>query len=785
MTFFTILLNALFIKIILCQRNDNLDGLLIYYENILENNARNFLTQNSSSGYDSSCIGNINNTLNNSKVQVRFQTWNTTKYNVTSDDLIEIGSANSLFDRWKAQMNESILWQYSVFASSDTMVIYPPTNWNCSADYYYSPKKQPYYISGLTNQKAIVLMIDISATGNYQSRISSLKIIASEIIKSLSFRDYIMIVPYDVNPHEEIGSTLLRATYENVAFLLSYIETLTPKISIVNNGLALQRAYNILGSSEPKFDCTKTIIILSSGSDDIILPESRKIVNAQLSIPIFGFLIEPILTPSNIIAELACASKGIYRNFDNINDAFEGWKIFITYLASFSQINDVRWSEPYDDLIDPVTLVTGAFPIYKNSTTSVREIFAILFMDLPLSVFTFNDTLSRDYIANYLLNKQICTPLTIDTTILLNLQNNICQNLSLSSPPKTIEVLKSKDGIMVATIIYGLFMILIPIIICGISYYYDMFSESIIINLLYGFTFIVNLICVSVALSGLWNEEHNGFNALVIKFNYDTVIEKIQIIDENPYKCCEIQNCMCSETNAPSCSSLINQKQEGTCSNGYRCCSTQSYQCNPRQVTECGCYLKRKFETEVYNEENEENNKISRRAKSPARSPARSPPQRSPPVSPQRSPPVSPKLSPPPCYRRCTIRTVYSTCSRCTSSVQNSQCQSSCGTCYSPIVTSSYKYNGKIFTKQNGIGCGKNDRYCVENFVKNVGPIGKTTQKYVNPENPSQTENSINERGIVMFIVGITISSFMSFCITVIFFCQFCRKKNNIKHEEL
>lgn len=54
-------------------------------------------------------------------------------------------------------------------------------------------------------------------------------------------------------------------------------------------------------------------------------------------------------------------------------------------------------------------------------------------------------------------------------------------------------------------------------------------------------------------------------------------------LEKNPYKCCDIIDCTCENTNSDSCSSFVNNLQEGEC-NGYLCCNRKCVEC-----VECDC----------------------------------------------------------------------------------------------------------------------------------------------------------------------------------------------------
>ena len=48
----------------------------------------------------------------------------------------------------------------------------------------------------------------------------------------------------------------------------------------------------------------------------------------------------------------------------------------------------------------------------------------------------------------------------------------------------------------------------------------------------------------------------------------------IETKESNPYTCCDIENCQCTQapSSANSCSIMKKQLTPGVCGNGYECC---------------------------------------------------------------------------------------------------------------------------------------------------------------------------------------------------------------------
>lgn len=61
---------------------------------------------------------------------------------------------------------------------------------------------------------------------------------------------------------------------------------------------------------------------------------------------------------------------------------------------------------------------------------------------------------------------------------------------------------------------------------------------------------------------------------------YEKTTFEVEAMYQNPYRCCDIRNCVCEHTTAPYCTQQINNLIAGECGNGYRCCGEECNTCN-------------------------------------------------------------------------------------------------------------------------------------------------------------------------------------------------------------
>ncbi len=645
-----------------------------------------------------------------------------------------------------------IMWQY-YGSNSGTSIFYPRFQWpndcynsNTSIESYiettnYDPRTRPWYVSATSAQKNIILLIDLSDSFPDPSgiRLRRMKVSAKLLLGSLSYRDFVGIITF-TDYANQYNPQMMRMTIDRIQTIIKYIDSLSiiPG-SKANIGKGLSTGFNILSNSIKNgmtSKCNNVFIVLSSGSNDINTMKSIDIVKqySELKVIIFSNIYRSDSNQGAILdlAETSCNTDGNLLTVDSDQGASYVIQRFNDYMSTATYNTFIRWSEPYYDAITGIKMITASLPIYQNDQI-LRKPIGVIAIDIALDTirpevilsqpseteFTNSSKQEQEQdqdqdqdILNYLIMLQSCPSLQITTEFLKQIQSpETCkQNISKDQSDGSV---KNINWMIAGSIIITIFLVFLPYTILinkkeqdnygnRISDKVDFFSCAYTLSFL---SFIFGLWALCVLWIHLFPE--------IIK--YEDWIETVCIVerlDSNPSKCCEITNCdKCQESNGPSCDSLVNSGQEGSCANGYYCCSEYSYSCNC--VTSCS----------------------------------------------------SSKDS-------ASCSTICSTCFECAQSVNNNNCDVICGTCYDPVLTSRYKdQNGVMSYGYTSIHCGLNDLTCLNQFINSNSPIGKSETCYFNPYNKNEITMSIKyspgilaaflipsiSMGIIFIIVSITL----------------------------
>lgn len=688
------------------------------FQGFYNTTASNFVVACNSSDYNNTINlthGDISNVAMYDNIQVQY-----TNNVPSTQETNAISNLKTMFSTNLKENFGNIEWQF--YASPNFYGGYPEAPINCTAP--SATTEKPYYVAGVTGPKDIVILIDTSTVQDDSStRINISKTIAKEIVKSLSYHDYVIVLTYNEFVEFNISHTLQQATLENVKILLDKIDNITiPVNRFANLGGALSKTYNILEAAKSESTtsgCTQTIVLLSGGTNDIIEIDPLSVIQNKSAI-IFSFMVSSGEESRALMGRLACDTNGIFRKIISLEDGLTKWKIYNTYFATLLNNSAVRWSEVYVDDFGQGKVISSTFPIYtiQNGAQTVK---GMMVLDISLANLSLNGVVSDLDINTHLFSSQVCTLLNLEEDLqsLRVIQGDTCANDQAPVEKLTAEKLLPMWVVFDVVFLIGTFVMF---------YFFGKDIDRIHppeevkwdrrINIMkhtaYYFImiyFVSWLIATCLMFAELYDD------AVAVNF-----FEKIEYIVErqesNPYRCCNIVNCQCVGYYGPACGQLVNNLTEGDCGNGLKCCQYIWKSCN--------CYQRQNCDTKGLTS-----------------------------------------------CQRCSL------CRDCVSSVGNEHCQVQCGTCYRPSTTVSYYYNNKRYISKFVSDCARDQHTCPTDFFNVNGPIGSKHTGYINPRNPKMIRNN-NNYPMNFFVPFLIFAILTAISLVVIIVLYFFLKKPQV-----
>lgn len=584
-----------------------LSGLLINSYNYLQNNINNVVDYTKCS-YISACpeiagwdgasyfsvdlisspfYGNDNVDPNNTVVKIMHET------SPRASIMNEICFVESQKNIWTENLVQShygsdpntagVRWQY--YGGESTVSIFNPGfKWayndvcpgSISTD--YDPRNRPWYVSATSSQKNIIIIMDMSDTlpDTDGSRIFRMKRSVKLLLNGLSYRDFVGIVTYTEYSKTYI-SRLLRATVDNIKALDLYVDSLNITHGSKSNiGNAFQSAYAILNDSVNDgltSNCNNIFFVVSSGTNDITTIKPIDVVkrNSNQNVIVFSNIYSSVSSVGSKLdlAETSCLTKGNMFTIKSESDALDAVNSFNMYMGTATYNQVVRWSEPYNDAVDDIRLITGSLPIYKPG--KLRKVYGVTSIDIDiLTLLKINTNLTELDIRNYLINKQTCPPLEITDVFLKEIQNPDTCRTPDSNQVSDPDTVKNREWIICLSGVIVLILIAAPFLLAirGNSRFYGISSV-----LAFGM-FVLGIWALCVLWIRLFPD--------IIRVNtWQATTLVTERMNDNSFRCCDIINCRSHEEySGVSCLSMLSSFQEGACQSGYHCCQKNCYICD-------------------------------------------------------------------------------------------------------------------------------------------------------------------------------------------------------------
>ena len=631
-------------------------------------------------------------------------------------DRTEIEDLNIHQSMFESNLDDytSMSWQY-YGAVDGTTATYPALNMtelgSCStdgsvlpADERYDPTSRPWFISGASGQGDGIIVFDISDTSpGSDTRLEMQIDIALGIIDSRSYRDFWTVIVYSSYPRK-FRSTLTRMDSIGKQMLTDYINGITLDLNGKTNiGLAIDEALNVFEESDTNGDtslCHKSIILLTNGENDInVIDPLDLIKDSNLEVRIFSYILSPEdSNPARIFpTELACYTEGlveIYYDYPfNLTSVILQDKpvaLYNSYMAAGVNTEIGLWSDIYEDSLGQGKMMTITRSIYKALDDGTQELMGIIGFDVLISELTLNGTVTEVGLTALITENQVCEDFYLSYDSRTTLQgDDTCDNLygneSVGEPGWMVLMWL----IVVASVIVSC-----CVLICG-------FGCSVKLDDNFANTFFtVNFGCILAILIlfwvGIWTD-------IVEAYEWRPVALTVEDGQLNPFDCCDVINCGCTESyGLESCSSMVSNIEEGYCNNGYHCCKKVYYECNCYTRTTCS-------------------------------------------------------------KNRCSSYQSCSTCSTCTSSVNNRQCESVCGTCYYPSVYVNYEIDANgdgetslLYSAFTG-KCGRDQESCANGYINSYPEVGETFPGYYSIYNTAELKLDVgyNYTTIILFAIFI------------------------------
>ena len=289
-------------------------------------------------------------------------------------------------------------------------ILWPRDTEGCDAN--YDPRVRPWYVSGASGPKNVVLILDTSGSMGRNDRLGNMQEAAKLVVSGLTHADSVAVVTFSSDAASE-NNYLVPATASYRSKISSWIEK-TKAAGSTNYTGALASAINIVRRSESSdriTGCRTAYVFLSDGEPNEFEDGRMSDIQAQIARlraegddsgpeeKVFWFgLGTGGDQAEEVLADLACQSSSVYTpvpDFDprGLAQSLAGYQHFFS--AELGYLNEnapaytpkVSFSEPYTSIPDIWGQVTTAVaPVYDRSSTP-WVLVGVAAVDIPVCEF--------------------------------------------------------------------------------------------------------------------------------------------------------------------------------------------------------------------------------------------------------------------------------------------------------------------------------------------------------------------------------------------------------------
>jgi len=289
--------------------------------------------------------------------------------------------------------NEShIGYQYYGDQASAGYVGWPNVEW-CPND--YDPRFRPWYASGATGPKDVVIVVDVSGSMSTASRSRTAKKAVKAILDTLSWKDFASIVLFNGYVAGVYSNRLVSVTDANRQRMKDWVDSGSMSWedgstnfvdALFQEDASLPGAFGLLSASVAEKQtsmCQKAIMFLTDGEADFSESDYAKAVrkSEELDAVIFTYALGSGADTS-VTKRLACENRGIFYQVADNADLGKVMASYYEYFAMGQESCDMSFVQ-YDDAVTGKELIAACLAMYDRGDIQ-PSLLGVTCMDLNM-----------------------------------------------------------------------------------------------------------------------------------------------------------------------------------------------------------------------------------------------------------------------------------------------------------------------------------------------------------------------------------------------------------------
>lgn len=282
----------------------------------------------------------------------------------------------------EGQPYQRVGYMYFADHASGSYMGWPAVDW--CFDSGYDPRLRPWYSSGATGPKDLVIVVDVSGSMEQAGRARLAKAATSAVIDTLEWKDWATVILFNHGIAAQYSQQLRPMLDEERSKMKSWLNDQIWSQGGTDFQTALSEAFAVIERSVSAGDtsmCQKGMLFLTDGEADFteydFAQTQRKAL--QFSVALFTYALGSG-AQTYITHRLACENKGIFYQLPDHADLSTAMSKYYEYFASGVELCVPSFTR-YRDVVTGAELWPACLPSYDRSSGE-QELLGVGCIDL-------------------------------------------------------------------------------------------------------------------------------------------------------------------------------------------------------------------------------------------------------------------------------------------------------------------------------------------------------------------------------------------------------------------
>lgn len=286
----------------------------------------------------------------------------------------------------EADPEERVGYIYFSDHKSGSYLGWPAVDW--CPDSSYDPRFRPWYSSGSTGPKDLVIVVDVSGSMYSNGRADLAKAATKAVIDTLEWKDYATIILFNDGIAAQYSNNLVPMFDAERINAKNWLENQIWAQGGTNFRTSLNTAFDVISSSVRAGTtsmCEKAILFLTDGEADFSEADYERIkgYSTEMSVALFTYALGSG-ADTTVTRRLACENKGILYPLADGADLSRAMSKYYEYFASGVEICTPSFTK-YQDVVTGAELWPACLPSYDRSSGE-RGLLGVGCMDLNVMI---------------------------------------------------------------------------------------------------------------------------------------------------------------------------------------------------------------------------------------------------------------------------------------------------------------------------------------------------------------------------------------------------------------